>query len=174
LEEMNTLIASTNEVNTEQTLGNIKLKTTIYEDNAEVLLMYTVNGFDYSTKSVRLVFYKNVLQELTDDWFLYNVSDTQVNVSKEQAIQIARDATKNFEWNADEVQVTNFNVLAEPVSAVFFPHPRTKPLTLVPYWFVTLYLDTEYPGGVNSITVGVWADTGEAANIQALSGQAST
>jgi len=174
LEEMSTLLASTNEVNTEQTLGNIKLKTTIHGDNAEVLLMYTANGFDYSAKSIRLVFYKNVLQELTDDWFLYNISDTQVNVSREQAIQIARDAAKNFEWNADGVQVTNFNVLAQPVSAVFFPHPRTEALTLVPYWFVTLYLDKEYPGGVNSITVGVWADTGEVANIQALSSQAGT
>jgi DNA-binding transcriptional ArsR family regulator len=171
LEEMSKLLASANEANNEQTLGNIKLKVTIYGDNAEVLLMYTANGFDYSAKSLRLVFQKHVLQELSDDWFLYTVSNTQVNVSREQAIQIARNAAKNFEWNANGLQVTNFNVLAEPVSAVFFPHPRIESLTLVPYWFVTLYLDKEYPGGVNSITVGVWADTGEVANIQALSSQ---
>jgi DNA-binding transcriptional ArsR family regulator len=171
LEEMSKLLASANEANNEQTLGNIKLKVTIYGDNAEVLLMYTANGFDYSAKSLRLVFQKHVLQELSDDWFLYTVSNTQVNVSREQAIQIARNAAKNFEWNANGVQVSNFNVLAEPVSAVFFPHPRIESLTLVPYWFVTLYLDKEYPGGVNSITVGVWADTGEVANIQALSSQ---
>jgi DNA-binding transcriptional ArsR family regulator len=171
LEEMSKLLASANEANNEQTLGSIKLKVTIYGDNAEVLLMYTANGFDYSAKSLRLVFQKHVLQELSDDWFLYTVSNTQVNVSREQAIQIARNAAKNFEWNANGLQVTNFNVLAEPVSAVFFPHPRIESLTLVPYWFVTLYLDKEYPGGVNSITVGVWADTGEVANIQALSSQ---
>jgi hypothetical protein len=174
LEEMSRLLASANEANNEQTLGNIKLKVTIYGDNAEVLLMYTANGFDYSAKSLRLVFQKHVLQELSDDWFLYTASGAQVNVSREQAIQIARNAAKNFEWNANGVQVTNFNVLAAPVSAVFFPHPRTELLTLVPYWFVTLYLDKEYPGGVNSITVGVWADTGEVANIQALSSQAGT
>jgi DNA-binding transcriptional ArsR family regulator len=171
LEEMSKLLASANEANNEQTLGSIKLKVTIYGDNAEVLLMYTANGFDYSAKSLRLVFQKHVLQELSDDWFLYTVSNTQVNVSREQAIQIARNAARNFEWNANGLQVTNFNVLAEPVSAVFFPHPRIESLTLVPYWFVTLYLDKEYPGGVNSITVGVWADTGEVANIQALSNQ---
>jgi DNA-binding transcriptional ArsR family regulator len=174
LEEMSILLASADEVDSEQTLGNIKLKVTSYGDNAEVLLMYTANGFDYAAKSLRLVFHKNVLQELSDDWFLYTVSDAQVNVSREQAIQIARNAAKNFEWNADGVQVTNFNVLAELVSAVFFPHPRTESLTLVPYWFVTLHLDMEYPGGVNSITVGVWADTGEVANIQALSSQVGT
>jgi hypothetical protein len=174
LEEMSNLLASADRGSTEQTLGNIKLKVTIDGDNAEALLMYTANGFDYSAKSVRLVFYKNVLQELTDDWFLYNVSSTPVTVSRDQAIQIAKDAAKNFEWNASGVQVTDFNVLAEPVSAVFFPHPRTDALTLVPYWYMTLYLDKEYAGGVNSITVGVWADTGEVANIQALRSQAGT
>jgi DNA-binding transcriptional ArsR family regulator len=174
LEEISTLLASANETNNEQTLGNTKLKVTIYGDNAEVLLMYTANGYDNPTKRLRLLFQKNVLQELSDDWFLYTVSDAQVNISKELAIQIARNAAKNFQWNADGVTVSNFNVLAEPVSAVFFPHPRTESLVLVPYWFVTLYLDTEYPGRVNSITVGVWADTGEVANIQALSSQAGT
>jgi DNA-binding transcriptional ArsR family regulator len=172
LEEMSKLLATANETNNEQILGNIKLKTTVYGDNAEVLLMYTANGFDYAAKSLRLLFQKHFLQEISDDWFLYTVSDAQINISREQAIQIARNAAKNFEWNADGVTVSNFNVLAEPVSAVFFPHPRTEPLTLVPYWFITLYLDKEYPGGVNSITVGVWADTGEVANIQALSSQA--
>jgi hypothetical protein len=174
LEEMSRLLASANETATEQTLGNIKLKMTVYGDNAEVLLTYTANGFDFSAKSLRLVFQKHVLQELSDDWFLYEVGDAQVNVSREQAIQIARDAAKNFEWNINGVTVSNFNVLAEPVSAVFFPHPKTESLTLFPYWYITLYLDREYAGGVNSITVGVWADTGEVANIQALSSQAST
>jgi DNA-binding transcriptional ArsR family regulator len=174
LEEMSRLLASANETNNEQTLGNTKLRMTINGDNAEVLLLYTANGVDFAAKSLRLVFQKHFLQELSDDWSLYKVGNTQVNVSKEQAIQIARNAAKNFEWNASGVQVSNFNVLEEPVSAVFFPHTRTELLTLVPYWYITLYLDRDYPGGVNSIAVGVWADTGEVANIQALSGQVVT
>jgi len=171
LEEIGRLLESANETNNEQTLGNTKLKITINGDNAEVLLLYTANGVDFSAKSLRVVFQNHALQELSDDWFLYKVGSTQVNISKEQAIQIARDATKDFEWNASGVQVSNFGVLNEPVSALFFPHPRTEPLTLVPYWYITLYLDREYPGGVNSIAVGVWADTGEVVNIQALSVQ---
>jgi hypothetical protein len=175
LAEMSTLLASATGTNEEETLGNTKLKVTSYGDNTEILLMYTQNGFDYPAKNLRLVFYKNVLQELSDDWFLYTVNNPQINVSKDDAIQIARNAAKTFSWTADGEQVTNFNVLAEPVSAVYFAHPRTADsLTLVPYWFVTLYLDKEYPGGVNSITVGVWADTGEIANIQALSSQGGT
>jgi hypothetical protein len=174
LEEMSLLLASANETNPEQTLGNTKLKVTINGDNAEVLLFYTESGVDFTAKSLLLVFQNHILQELADDWFFYEVSNTQVSVSKEQAIQIARDAAKDFQWKADGETVSNFNVLSEPVSALFFPHAREQPLVLVPYWYITLYLDREYPGGVNSIAVGVWADTGEVANIQALSGQIAT
>jgi len=174
LEEMSRLLASANKTNNEQTLGNTKLRITINGDNAEVLLLYTANGVDFSAKSLHLVFQKHVLQEFSDDWSLYKVGSTQVSVSQDQAIQIARNAAKTFEWNASGVLVSNFGVLQEPVSAVFFPHPRTELLTLVPYWYITLYLDREYPGGVNSITVGVWADTGAVANIQALSSQVVT
>jgi hypothetical protein len=174
LEEMSRLLASANETNDEQTLGNVKLKMTIYGENAEVLLMYTSDEFGFSAKSLRLLFQNHVLREMSDDWFLYTVSDAQVNVSREQAIQIARNAAKNFQWTINGATVSNFTVLAEPVSAVFFPHPRTELLTLVPYWYVTLYLDREYLGGVNSITVGVWADTGTVANIQPLSSQVDT
>ena len=171
LEEMSILLASANETDNEQTLGNTKLRVTINGEDAEVLLLYTASGVDFTAKSLRLVFQKHILQELTDDWFFYEVGSTQVSVSKEQAIQIARNAAEDFEWNASGVQVSNFNVLNEPVSALFFPHSRREPLILVPYWYITLYLDREYPGGVNSIAVGIWADTGEVANIQALSGK---
>ena len=175
LEDMSTLVSSITQTDGEQTLGNVKLKVATYGDNSEVLLMFTANGYDYSAKSIRLKFQENVLQELTDDWFLYTVDDPEVAVSRDEAIQTARNAAKNFEWTADGELVTDFNVLSEPVSAVFFPHPRTEgTLTLVPYWFVTLYLDTEYPGGVNSIAVGIWADTGEPANIQAVGSQITT
>jgi hypothetical protein len=174
LYEMSTLLASTNETSSELVLGNTKLTITVNGDNSEVLLQYTANGVDFSAKSVHFVFQKHVLTEFSDDWSLYQVGSTQVSVSKDQAIQIARNAAKNFQWNASGVQVSNFVVLQEPVSAVFFPHPRTELLTLVPYWYVTLYLDRVYPGGVNSITVGIWADTGEVANIQALSSQVVT
>ena len=136
--------------------------------------MFTANGVDFAAKKMQLVFHNHALEELTDDWFLYEIGGTQVNVSKEEAIQIARNAAEDFEWNASGVQVSDFEILNEPVSVLFFPHPRTDPLTLIPYWYVTLYLDRIYAGGVNSIAVGIYADTGEIANIQALSGQAVT
>jgi hypothetical protein len=117
------------------------------------------------------MFEDRVMQEFTDDWSFYTIGNAQVNFSREEAIEIAKGAVRNFTWNASGIQISDFRVLDEPVSATFFPHPRTEPLTLIPYWYVTLYLDRTYSGGVNIITVGVWADTGQIANIQALSEQ---
>jgi len=174
LDDMSQLLATAPETSGEQTLGNIRLKTTVFGDNVELLFTYTTDGYGYSAKSFRLEFQDHVLKEMSDDWFLFKVSGAQVNISAVEATQIARNAAQNFEWTADGQTVSDFTILTEPASVVFYPHPRTERLTLVPYWYITLYLDKEYPGRVNSITVGVWADTGEVANIQTLTIQVNT
>jgi hypothetical protein len=176
LGEMYQILSSAQTTNAEQILGNVKLKTSIFGEtsqNSQISLQFTENQVDFTAKSVHLVFENHVLTELSDDWALFTVGSTQINTSQEQAIQVAKNAAKTFSWNANGIQVSNFDILQEPVSAVFFPHPRTDPLVLIPYWYITLYLDKEYPGGVTSIAVGVWADNGQVANIKALSGQAT-
>ena len=166
--QITTLMASANDMTTEQTLGNTKLQLSSYNGDADVSLMYTDNGTDFQAKSIHLVYENYALAEFSDDWFLYNVGSTQVNISQDQAVQIAKTAAKNYSWNANGTQVTNFQILDNPVSAELYPKPRTDVLTLYPYWYVTLYLDKTYPGGVSEIGVGVWADTGQVASIQAI------
>ncbi|HYA77528.1 MAG TPA: winged helix-turn-helix domain-containing protein [Verrucomicrobiae bacterium] len=168
LNQMSQLLSTATETQQDQTLGNVKLEISLNGDNAQFSLLYTENNTDFAAKSLEITFENGLLTSLSDDWPLYSIGSTQVNISQDQAIQIARNAATNFTWNANGVQISNFNVLQEPVSAVFYPKPETG-LSLVPYWYVTLYLDKVYPGGVNSIGVGVWADTGQVANIQALS-----
>jgi hypothetical protein len=148
--------------------GNIKLNITVAGDRAQLLWTYMENGVDYSPKSLNLVFQNRVLTELTDGWFLFTIGSNTVNISSDRAVEIARNAVKGFSWNTNGTTVSSFNVLSEPVSAVF--HPNTKnSLALYPCWYVTLYLDKTYPGGVNSIAVALWADTGEIAQIKATS-----
>jgi DNA-binding transcriptional ArsR family regulator len=171
LETMSNMWALVNETkNVEMTQDNMKLNISISGDNTEVLWLYTGNGVDFSPKSLSLSFENGVLKELLDGWFLFKIGNTEVNISSEEAITIARSAVKNFTWQANGVEVSDFNVLENPVSALFHPIPREEPLTLVPYWYVTLYLDKVYPSGVNRLAVGVWADTGEVAEIKTLSG----
>jgi DNA-binding transcriptional ArsR family regulator len=168
LNQMSQLLSVATEAQQDQTLGNVKLEISINGDNAQFSMLYTENNVDFAAKSLQITFENGILTSLSDDWQLYSIGSTQMNITQDQAIQIARDAANTFTWNASGVQVSDFTVLQEPVSAVFYATPQSG-LSLVPYWYVTLYLDKVYPGGVNSIGVGIWADTGQVANIQALS-----
>ena len=168
LNQMSQLLSAATETQQNQTLGNVKLEISMDGENAQFSLLYTENNVDFVAKSLKIVFENGILTTLSDDWPLYSIGSTQVNITQDQAIQIAKEAANKFTWEANGVQVSNFNVLQEPVSAVFFSLPRSN-LALFPYWYVKLYLDKFYPGGVNSIGVGIWADTGQVANIQALS-----
>lgn len=149
----------------EITEANIKLNVTIAGDSGQILMMYTENNVDFSPKSLSLVFNNGDLTSLTDGWFLFTIGSTTVNVSSEKALQLATNALKGYSWKANETTVSNFNILSHPISVIF--HPNTKNgLALYPQWTVTFYLDKIYPGGVNSIRVELWADSGDIALIK--------
>jgi hypothetical protein len=145
--------------------GNIKLNFTSQGNSAQILLMYTENGVDYSPKSLSLIFDNNDLETLTDGWFLFTIGSTTVNISNDSAVELAKNALNSYSWTSNGTTVSNFNVLAQPVTVVF--HPNTKNgLALYPQYTVTFYLDNVYPGNVNSISVEVWADSGKVAQIK--------
>jgi DNA-binding transcriptional ArsR family regulator len=172
VEEMNSMLASVNEIeSTEITEGNIKLQISVSGDTTQFLWMYTENGVDFSPKSLSFVFENQVLTELTDGYSLFTVGTTEVTVTtEEEAIQIARNAVNGYTWKADGTVVSDFTVLEKPVAAVFHPTLRQEGVALIPYWEVTLYLDKVYPGGINRLAVGIWADTGEVRRIRTQSG----
>ena len=172
LQEMSNMLAAVNESeNTEIVNGNMKLRISISGAIGEVQWLYTENGVDFQTKSLGLVFENRVLKELTDGWFLFTIGSTRVEISNDEAIGIAKDHLKTYQWAVDGTEVSNFKVLDEPVLSVLYPHVREEnSLALVPYWYVTLYLDKVYPGEVDRIAVGLWADTGQVAHIRRLSG----
>lgn len=152
------------------TSGNVKLKISTEGDNVEIQWIYTFNGIDFQAKSVGFSFDNGFLEMLSDGWYLFKVGSTDVNVSKEEAINIAMECAKNYLWTVNGIEVTDFKILEEPVSAELWPHPREEPLALIPYWYVILYLDKVYLGNVNRIAVGLWADTAEVNYCKALSG----
>jgi len=167
--QVDALMTSANDLTTGQTLGNTNLQISSYNGDAEVTLMYAVNGTNFQAKSINLVYNNYALTQFSDDWFLYTIGSTEVNITQAQAMQIAMNAVKTYSYNVNGTRVSNLQVLSSPVSAELYPKPRVNNLTLYPYWYVTLHLDKTYPGGVNEIAVGVWADTGQTANIQPLS-----
>lgn len=158
LREASSLLAIANETTADQTLGNVKL----HLSTGAATMTYTENGFDYLPKSMKLKFDNNLLTTFSDNWFLFNVGSAQINVTQDQAVAIAKNEAKSFSWNVNGTRVANFQILDNLVSVVFWAHPRgTDDLTLYPYWYVTLFLDKTYPGGVSALGVGVWADTGK-------------
>ena len=157
------------ENNQEVVDGNIKLQ--IFSSAGTVLFawMYTDNGIDYQTKGLQMVFQNNILTTLTDGYFLYTVGNTNLSVSREQAIEIAKNHVKTLTYNIEGQQVSGFTVADEPLSVQLVPHTRGNSVALVPYWYVELALNQIYAGGRNVVTVGIYADTSQIADVQLLS-----
>ena len=171
LGDMSSLMANANGLSSNGTiLNHTKFQVSTLGASSQIFLMYTENGVDFSGKSLWIAFDGNIVTQLTDGWFLLTVGSTTVNISQDQAIQIAKNYVKNYSWNANGTEASNVTVLETPVSAQFVPHPRDQSLELFPYWYIMLFLDKVYPDGVNRVAVGVWADTGQVANVQTLSG----
>ena len=169
LGEMRSVLETINQItdNAETTIGNMKLQMSREGVDTEIRWLYTTNGIDFPTKGILLSFEGNSLEELTDGYYLYRIGNTKLNISEDEALAIAREHVKSVTWIADGELVKNFIVLQEPVETRLWPHPR-DPLELVPYWYVTLHLDKVYPGNIDSIGLGIWADTGIVSGVQTI------
>lgn len=162
LSTMRNMLKTVNETeDVDITVGDMKF--TVSTDGNDVLMQWChrTSDIDYQAKGVRLTFDNGILEMFTDGFFLFNVGSTEINVSKEEAINIAMNGITDFSWTVGGVEVTDFIILEESVSADLWPHMRNEPAALIPYWYVTFKLDKIYPGNINSIGVGIWADTGE-------------
>ncbi len=158
---------------TEIIQGNIKLRIQISLGTATFTFMYTENGLDFETKGFKMVFQNNILTEMTDGYFLFTIGSTQLSISKEQAITMAKDYVKTMSYPINGQTVTGFATVDPPIKVDFAPHNRdSNSVALFPYWYVEMSLTQTYGGGINVVTVGVWADTGQIADWQMLSSSA--
>jgi hypothetical protein len=149
--------------------SNVKLIISTESNTVKIRFEYTADDVDFQAKSVELIFDNyGFLQSLSDDWTLYKVGSTEVNISKEEAINIAIEYAKDYSWIANGEVVSNFTLDEGGASAELYPHSREDPLALIPYWYVTIDLDRVYPDRVESLAVGLWADTGEVSICQTL------
>lgn len=148
--------------------NDIKLKVSIEGKDVEIRWLNTVEEIDYQAKSLIFNFDNGLLEAITDGWFLFNIGNTEINVSREQAIELAIGHAMEYSWTFEGDKISDFVILQQPLSIDLWPHVR-EPLDLVPYWYIVLRLDKVYSGNVNGIGVGVWADTGQINALQTLS-----
>jgi len=151
-------------------LGNIKLTLLVEGSFASFQWSYVYDGSEQPGMDIS--FRDGDIWSFGEIYSIFKVGSTTIKVTKEEAISIARERAKSFSWKvglgADALEVREFTVLETPVKAELSMQAR-EPLTLYPFWRVTLYLDKTYPGNIIGIVVGVWADTGEVRYIETLS-----
>ncbi len=155
------------------TEGNMKLQVMTWGGTVLFTWMYTEAGIDFQTKSLAMTFQNNILTTMTDSYYLFTVGNTDLSVTKEEAVNIAKDYVKSLTWSIEGKQVSGFNVEDPPIAVQLVPHTRGDSVALFPYWYVELSLDKVYGGGINEVTVGIYADTSQVADVQMLANGAS-
>ncbi|MGB9959916.1 MAG: hypothetical protein ACPLKQ_05300 [Candidatus Bathyarchaeales archaeon] len=150
-----------------KSVGNVKLKISENGPYTYIEWIYTSNGLDFNRKSVSLIFQYGTFSSFGDSWSLYKIGSDEINVSEEEAINIARNATKEmpklYGRVGNETIILQPRVADSPVEATLMTGIR-EPLTLYPLWHVQLYFDRIY-GNYYGVAVDIWADTGEIGGI---------
>jgi hypothetical protein len=159
-------------------LGNTKLELTSFSDGStNFKWYYTANGASSPyTKFVALCFKNAQLTAFVDNWNIYNVGSTSVNLSKEKAIAIAIDTARAY---ADNMSLQTFGfkdqninessiqwaslILDTSINADLARGKDT--LELYPDWRVGVQLDQWY-GEMYGIEVDIWADTCQVRSVQ--------
>lgn len=170
LENMrNMLITVNSNENAEKISGDIKLIISTEGKDTKIQWMQIADNIDFQVKGLEFNFENGILEMLTDGWFLFNVGSTELNVLKDEAINIAIENTENYSWIANGEKISEFNILENNITAIMYPHLRENNLELIPCWVINIPLDKVYPGNVDNIIIGVWADNGEITEIQTTS-----
>ena len=173
-EYLSNMVSLLNKVDSTQSMtitdGNMKLRIYISGASAELFWMFTENGIDYQAKGLQMTFQNNILITMTDSYFLFQPSGSTITVTQEKAIEIAENHVKTLTQTIEGKQVSGFKTLRPPTSVQLVPHTRDASVKLYPYWYVELPLDQIYAGGINIVSVGIYADTGQVVDVRLLRG----
>jgi hypothetical protein len=119
----------------------------------------TINGAEYTY--LQITFQNGGIVTFHDDRSIYTIGDTTVNISSEQANNIAMTYLKTYSYDmTDGSKVSNFNLTKERTT-IELASLSTNSSVLRPYWNVKLYLNQTYPGSVQGFSVYIWANSGD-------------
>ncbi len=148
-------------------LGDLKfnathrdLTGTVFGDSVDFSWVNIYSGCEYRALSVS--FQDGHFGSFIDNRQWYQIGDTTVNVSAQQAIDIALNAAESYSYKmSDDWWISEFNITR--TEAILYPQSRGS--VWYPCWTVNLYFDKTYPGSVHGIMVFVWAGSGEVQSI---------
>ncbi|MDH5691215.1 MAG: hypothetical protein OEY81_07300 [Candidatus Bathyarchaeota archaeon] len=161
LQEMQDMLDIVTEIANMTTIsGNVKFQMSVSGNLTSISWMYTCNGIDFIVKKIGVSFKNGALRGFQNNWDLYKVGSTDVNVSEEEAIRIARERAKDYMVNVWPGPDVELDLVEEPLITRLTGSRGREPLTLYPFWFVELYFNKVYNNSY-AMQVGIWADTGE-------------
>ncbi len=149
--------------NTSSTSDNVKLTVTNEDNLTIVKAYYTADGADFPQKSIGVTFKNGIFYDFGNGWNLYKIGSEGLQISREQAIEIALMQAKNYTFQVsqgtDNYSTVNFTIDESKTVTTLSAGPR-EPLTLYPVWNIQLYFDKLYYNyyGIQAV---IWADTGQ-------------
>ena len=150
-----------------------------YNDRTNFKWSYIANNAKAEyTKIITMGVRDGFLSFFIDNWDLYPVGNTIVNISQEEAVSIAVDVAKAHSWSvsvdASSLTAEKLNRNRVSYSALYLADsigadkPRSKnALEIYPVWTVSLALDRMY-GQLYGLQVDIWADSKEVRSIKEL------
>jgi hypothetical protein len=175
------LASTLNNVAANETLttvvGNIQLDVTASSSSSTFRWTYAYEGIQAPVKCVVLGYDDGFLKYFIDNWNLYKIGSTSINLSEKEATDRGLASAKNFSWMVgfgnSTYEVRDFNVTQAMVWETIFSNSLSAdtargqdPLTLYPMRHVWVTLDKFYFGNVYGIEVYLWADTKDVYDMQ--------
>ncbi len=147
------------ERNATEVSGNLTLRLSV-QRYTQYAFYNTFNGADYTGLTI---FRGGPDLDFSDSRVYEKIGDTNINVSKEQAIRIAEDYLKTYTANATfangtTISVTDLNVTG--VNGAILQTTLKDNSTLYPEWNIQLNVSNMPARGLQGIGVWIWANDG--------------
>ena len=148
--------------------GNMALQITNSAGTVQFYWMYYQDGIYFQSKGLMMTFQNNLLTVMTDGYWLFTIGTTDLSISQDQAISIAKNYVKTMSYTIQGQTYSGFQVTQDSVSPQMVPHTRGNSIVLIPYYYVEMNLTAIYPGGYNEVAIGIYADTGQVSDANLL------
>lgn len=152
------------EKNATEVSGNLTLRLSVLH-YTQYAFYNTFNGTDYTGLTI---FRGTTDLDFADSRVYEKIGNTSVNISKEQAINIASNYVKNYSYNATLGNRTTITVSNLNVTGVYAARLQTavkENSTLFPYWEVMLNVSNMPAPGLQGLEVKIWANDGTVASV---------
>ena len=140
------------------------------EDFVTFQWMYTPNGIHNRYTRITLMLNNGVLEQFSDNWNNCVIGSSEVNVSEEQAISLAKEHIAAYSYMFGNKSIGNLTVKTDLSPLATLSMQVRKDNLLYPCWELLVPLAKVYPGFATAMRVYLWADTGELSLIEKSGG----